>query len=168
MKLHIIFIFSSSQIEIWDTDKFLGRAKGSRPLDLKRNQSLGHYIGKLSKETVVIYHQKFTTEPNLPFLAIKALSKVVGSYQFPLGLEKIIFVEKEQAIRVFGFFPGLIGSRGGYFGAMASYVLANSGDLRLQLAGYNKQKYLKFRGDIEAETAEAVEKDDCSLASQSL
>ena len=151
-----------------DPEKFLGRAKGSRPLDLKRNQSLGHYIGKLSKETVVIYHQKFTTEPNFPFLAIKAMSKVVGSHKFPPGLEKIILVEKEQAIRVFGFFTGLVGSRGGYFGAMASYVLANSGDLIRQLTCYNKQKYLKFRGDIEPETSEVVEKDDCSLASQSL
>ena len=134
-----------------DTDKFLGREKGFRPLKLGRNQSPGHFIGKLNKETVIIYHNKFTREPLLPMLAIKALAKVVGSYQLPPGLEKLILVEKEEAIRVFGFFPDLVGSRAGYFGTMASYVLAHSGDLKRQMIGYNKQKFLKFRGKDDEE-----------------
>lgn len=50
---------------------------------------------------------------------------------------------------MFGFFPGLVGSRDGYYGTMASYVLAHSGELKRHMIGYNKQKFLKFRGDRE-------------------
>ena len=95
--------------------------------------------------------KRMSREPLLPMLAIKALAKVVGPYQLPSGLEKLILVEKEEAIRVFGFFPGLVGSRASYFGTMASYVLAHSGDLKRQMIGYNKQKFLKFRGEDDEE-----------------
>lgn len=129
----------------------MGRAKGSKPLDLGRNQSLGHYIGKFNNETIAIYHSKFSTSPDVPIMALKALSRVVGSEPLHRGVEKIILVEKQEAIRIFGYMPGLVASRAAYYGTLGAYILAHKGSVQdmKNLMGYRKQDFLKCRGQIE-------------------
>ena len=130
-----------------------------------RNQSLGHYIGNLNSETIIIYHSKYSESPTLPMFALKALSRVVGSQPLHKGIEKIILVEKQEAIRIFGYMPGYVGSRAGYFRTMVSYVLAHVGKAEeiKKIQGYKKQEFLKYRGEIEwnvgAEDEEPVEEE---------
>ena len=52
-------------MEIEDIDNFLARAKGSRPEELGKSQGHFHYIGKINKEIIAIYHNKFTELSNL-------------------------------------------------------------------------------------------------------
>ena len=139
------------QIDIEDTDKFLARAKGSRAIALGRSQALFHYIGKLNKDTVAIYHSKYSENSQLPLLAFKALSKVNGSIPVNKGVEKIILVEKQEAIRAFGYMPGLNVSRAAYFATMGAYMLAHVGCAKdlLALKDYRKQEYLRFRGNLD-------------------
>ena len=99
------------QTNIEDVDHYLGRAKGSRKLAMGKNQSLFHYIGKVNKETIAIFHTKYTERASVSLMAIKALSKFVGSQPIKKGVDKIIRVEKEEAMRVFGYMPRLIGSK---------------------------------------------------------
>ena len=84
-------------------------------------------------------------------MAIKALSKLVGSQAINKGVDKIILVEKQEAIRIFGYMPRLIGSRGAYFPVMGSYLLSHVGSTKALplLKDYRKQEFLRFRGKIE-------------------
>ena len=88
---------------------------------------------------------------SLPMFALKALSKIVGSQPLHRGVEKIILVEKEEAIRIFGYMPGFNGSRAAYFATMAAYILAHLGSAQevKKIQGYNKQEYLKYRGEVD-------------------
>lgn len=97
--------------------------------------------------------------------ALKALSKVVGSQPLHRGVEKIILVEKQEAIRVFGYMPGCAASRAGYWGTMASYILAHLGDAKeiKRLQGYRKQEFLKYRGEIEL-TVEPMDEEEPSTS----
>ena len=139
------------QIDIEDVDHYLARAKGTRKLAMGRNQSLSHYIGKLNKEIVAIFHTKYTESASVSLMAIKALSKFVGSQPINKGVDKIILVEKEEAVRVFGYMPGPTGSRVAYFPVMGSYLLSHVGFAKVlaMLKDYRKQEFLRFRGKIE-------------------
>lgn len=127
-----------------------------------RNQSLGHYISKMNHETIAIFHSKFSESSFLPLFAFKALSRVVGSQPLNKGVDKVIFLDKQEAIRVFGYMPGFIGSRAAYFGTMASYILTHVGSAQeiKKIQGYNKQEFLKYRGEIEWTTDEVNEGDE--------
>ena len=140
-------------MEIEDIDNFLARAKGSRPEALGKSQGLFHYIGKINREIIAIFHTKFTENSHLPFLAFKALSKFVGSRPIGKGADKIILVEKQEAIRIFGYMPGLIASRAAYFATLGAYMLAHVGNAKelVRLKDYRKQMYLRYRGRLEAE-----------------
>ncbi len=118
---------------------------------MKHNQSFGHYVDKFNKDTVAIYHNKFSNNSQIPILALKALSGIVGSHAIPKTAEKVVLIEKEEAIRIFGFLPGCDGSRSAYFATMAAYVLSHTGDPleSEKITSYRKQEYLKHRGQIE-------------------
>ena len=148
-------------MDIEDVDNFLARAKGSRTINLGKSQGLFHYIGKLNKDTIAIYHSKYTEKPQLPLLAFKALSRVVGSKPINKGVDKIILVEKQEAIRIFGYMPGLNVCRASYFATLGAYMLAHVGCARdlLRLKDYKKQKYLRFRGDLDLEEGSSDRKD---------
>lgn len=139
------------QTDIEDIDQFLARAKGSRKLSMGKSQSLFHYIGDLNKETIAIFHTKYSDKATLPIMAFKALSKFVGSRPFNKGVDKIILVEKEEAIRIFGYMPGLRGSRAAYFAVMGGYLLSHLGSAKdlSRLKDYKKQEYLRFKGKLE-------------------
>ena len=66
-------------------------------------------------------------------------------------MDKIILVEKQEAIRAFGYMPGLNLSRTGYFATMGAYLLAHVGCAKdlLALKDYRKQEYLRFRGNLD-------------------
>lgn len=115
-----------------------------------RNQSLGHFIGKLDKRCFIIYHSKFSNNADIPILAFKAFSRVFGFHPISQGAEKIILVSKNYAMRCLGYHPKISGTRAGYFACMTSYLLAGmeKPDAKL-LTGYRKQEYLKFRGDVQ-------------------
>ena len=128
-------------MDIEDVDNFLTKAKGLRTIGLGKSQSLFHYIGKLNKDTIAIYHSKYTEEPQLPLLAFKALSRVVGSRPINKGVDKIILVEKQEAIQIFGYMHGLNVCRASYFATLGAYMLAHVGCARdlLKLKDYKKQ-----------------------------
>ena len=149
MNLSILFFLM--QFDIEDTDQFLARAKGSRSLALGKSQSLFHYIGGLNKETIAIYHSKYTENWQVPHLAFKALSKIVGSRPISKGVDKIILLEKEEAIRIFGFMPGFNGSRAAYFATLGAYMLSHTGSAKelIKLKDYRKHEYLRFRGKVD-------------------
>ena len=140
-----------TQIDIEDVDHYLARAKGTRKLAMGKNQSLFHYIVQLNKETVAVFHTKYTENSNVPLMAIKSLSKFVGSQPINKGMDKIILFEKQEAIMVFGYMPRLIGSRAAYFHVMGSYLLSHVGSAKAlpMLKDYRKQEYLRFRGKLE-------------------
>ena len=89
----------------------------------------------------------------MPLLAFKALSRVVGSRPINKGVDKIILVEKQEAIWIFGYMPGLNVCRASYFSTLGAYMLAHVGCAKdfLTLKDYKKQVYLRFRGDVEKE-----------------
>ena len=62
------------------------------------------------------------------------------------GADKIILVEKHEAIGTFGYMPGLKVFRAGYFATMGAYMLAHVGCAKdlLTLKDYRKQEYLRF------------------------
>ena len=138
-------------MDIEDIDHYLARAKGSRTLAMGKSKSLFHYIGKLNKETIAIFHTKFTENATVPLMAFKALSKFVGSQPFNKGVDKIILVEKQEEIRVFGYMPGLSGSRTAYYSIMGAYLLSHVGSAQAlsRFKDHKKQEYLRFRGNLE-------------------
>ena len=140
-------------MEIKDINSFLARGRVSRPEALGKSQGLFHYIGKTNKEIIAIYHIKFTENSHLPFLAFKALSKFVGSRPIGKGADKIILIEKQEAIRIFGYMPGLNASRLAYFATLGAYMLAHVGSSKelVRLKDYKKQEYLRYRGKLEVE-----------------
>lgn len=139
------------QTDIEDIDQFLARAKGSRKFAMGKSQSLFHYISKLNKDTIAIFHTKYSEKAKLPIMAFKALSRFVGSQPFNKGVDKIILLEKQEAIRIFGYMPGLTGSRAAYFAVMGAYLLSHMGSAQAlsSLKDYRKQEYLRFRGKVD-------------------
>ena len=57
-------------------------------------------------------------------MAIKALSKFVGSQPINKGVDKIILLEKQEVIRNFGYMPRFIGSKVAYILVMGVYFLS--------------------------------------------
>ena len=128
------------QIDIEDIDNFLAREKGSRPMALNKSQGLFHYIAKLNKDTIAIYHTKYSESSQILLMAFKALSRVVGSSPLNKGVDKVILLEKQEAIRIFGYMPGLNVSRAAYFATLGAYMLDHVGCAKdlVRLKNYRK------------------------------
>ena len=114
-----------------------------------KNQGLGHYIGKMNKETFLVYHSKFSNAPEIAMLTLRVLSRVVGSQPLSFKSEKIILIEKAEAVRVFGHHPLISASRAGYFTCLTGYALACMDKPAPKMIGwYKKQEFLRYRGKI--------------------
>ena len=81
-------------------------------------------------------HREFSLAPS----SFQSSIKVVGSRPINKGVDKIILLEKQEAIRIFGYMPGLNASRATYFGTLGAYILAHVGCAKdlLRLKDYRK------------------------------
>ena len=103
---------------------------------------MNHTGLKLNKDTLAIFHIKYIENSQIPLLAFKALSKVVGSSPINKGVDKIILLEKHKAVRIFGYMLCLNVCRASYFATMGFYILVHVECAKnfLKLRYYKKQE----------------------------
>ena len=65
-----------------------------------------HYIKALPKSCMYIIHEKYSNDAYTKILTFKTLSKFLGGYHMRSCVKRIILVEKNMAIDIFGFAPG--------------------------------------------------------------
>lgn len=92
---------------------------------------------------IIIFHKEFSNEnAKFPLFALKVLSRFCGGYEIALNAEKVVLVEKQFALRVFGQGPGSQALRCQYYlGYSAAAILAGIKDPR-QLTTYGKRELL--------------------------
>ena len=77
--------------------------------DFKKGEELStwmNYIKVLPKSCMYIIHAKYSNDAYLKILTFKTLSKFLGGYHMRSCVNRIILVEKNMAIDIFGFAPG--------------------------------------------------------------
>lgn len=74
---------------------------------------------------VIIFHKEYTNDnAKLALFAFKVLSRFCGGYEVPLNAEKVIMVEKQFALRVFGQGYGCQALRSPYYLSYAAQAIA--------------------------------------------
>lgn len=93
---------------------------------------------------IIIFHKEFSNEnTKFPLFALKALSRFCGGYEIAFNAEKVVLVEKQFSLRVFGQGPRSQALRCQYYlGYSAAVILARIKDPR-QLTTYEKRELLQ-------------------------
>ena len=93
---------------------------------------------------IIIFHKEFSNEnAKFPLFALKVLSRFCGGYEISSNAEKVVLIEKQFALRVFGQGPGCKAVRCQYYlGYSAAAILAGFKDPR-QLTTYGKRELLQ-------------------------
>lgn len=94
----------------------------------------------------------FSEDAEIPIFAIKVLSHFMGFTSLQANANKVLFIERAAALRIFGYAPGFNASRAGYFLCYSSYASgAGESDINV-LGGYRRRKFLRYRGDMPEST----------------
>ena len=130
-----------------EIDEFLGRRGGFRKRRGGSNMdsSLMNYIKALPKSGIYIIHAKYSDDAYLKILAFKTLSKFLGGYHMKNSVNKIILLEKNMTMDIFGLAPGHPSCRAGYFLSYTAYALALGVEDPKLLTGYGKNYMLTHR-----------------------
>ena len=130
-----------------EIDNFLGRRDGFRKRRgaINLNSSLENYMKVLPKTRMHIIHAKYSNDAYLKILTFKTLSKFLGGYHMRSCVNRIILVEKNMAIDIFGFAPGHPSCRAGYFLSYTAYALALGIENPKLLTDYGKNYMLTHR-----------------------
>ena len=127
-----------------EIDKFLGRRGGVRKRKeaINMDSSLMNYIKDLPKSGIYIIHAKYSNDAYVKILGFKTLSKFLGGYHMKSSVNKIILLEKNMAMDIFGYAPGHPSCRAGYFLSYTAYALALGIEDPKLLTGYGKNYML--------------------------
>ena len=112
------------------------------------SHALIHYLRKLDSASFCALHSQFSEDPEVPLFALKALSKFMDYHPLQMNSNKVLLLERSAALRIFGYAPGFQASRAGYFLCFSSYVMAFKEEDVKYLGGYNRKKYLRYRGAL--------------------
>ena len=132
------------QLVVFD-DNFVKRGKGSRIPGLGKDSALGEYMKYLKFPQVIIYHNKFS--PNcavFPLFAMKTLSRYLGGNSVRYNADKVILVEKDLAIEIFGQGPGVYALRSKYYLTYTGLALTAGIRDPALLDDYGKKELLCF------------------------
>lgn len=130
-----------------EVDEFLGRRGGLQKSKgyINLDSSLSNYVKALPKSSMYIIHAKFSDDAYIKILGFKTLSKLLGGYTMKNSVNRIILVERNMAMDVFGYAPGHPSSRAGYFLSYTAYALALGIEDPKLLTGYGKNYMLAHR-----------------------
>ncbi|MCO5570263.1 hypothetical protein L7F22_023982 [Adiantum nelumboides] len=108
-----------NQLVLVYDDNFLRRGGGSRQGHLAcvkgKDAALSHYIRRFNHKKIIIYHKEYSEDSaKFPLFAMKVLTRFCGGHPLQLNAERLILIEKQFALRVFGI---------GY-GCQAPYILS--------------------------------------------
>ena len=126
-------------------DDFLLRAGGSRISGRAKDAALTHYIWHLKYPEFICLHHKFS-RPSILFTmyTIKVLSRYLGGYTIRMNADKVMLVEKQVALDIFGQSPGVYAMRSRYYLAYAAYGLSCGIRDANELPDYGKRQLLCF------------------------
>ncbi|MCO5599547.1 hypothetical protein L7F22_053653 [Adiantum nelumboides] len=113
-------------------DSFLRRAGGSRQGLLTgvqgKDAALSHYIERFNHKKIIIYHKKYS-EDNAKF-PLEVITRLCGGHPLPLNTERLILIEKQFSLRVFGIGYGCQALRAPHFMSYtAQAVVADTKEL---------------------------------------
>lgn len=119
------------------------RGSGSRVAGRGKDSALSNYIRHLKFPEFVCLHNKFS-KPATAFsvFAIKVLSRCLGGYAIRMNADKVMLVEKQLAVDIFGQAPGVYAMRSKYYLAYAAYGLSCGVRDSSQLLEYGKREML--------------------------
>ena len=93
---------------------------------------------------ILIFHKEFTEEnAKFPLFALKVLSRFCGGNEIAFNVEKVILVEKQFAMRVFGQGPGCQALRCSYYLAYSAAAIAAGIKDPETLSTYGKRDLLR-------------------------
>ena len=93
---------------------------------------------------ILIFHKEFTEEnAKFPLFALKVLSGFCGGNEIAFNVEKVILVEKQFAMRVFGQGPGCQALRCSYYLAYSAAAIAAGIKDPETLSTYGKRDLLR-------------------------
>lgn len=148
-------------------DEFLGRRGGKRKKQgLGKDAALGNYLKAFPNKGVLIFHTKYSNSVYSPLLTFKTLSHFLGGHPISRGVSKVILLEKQAAIQVFGYGCGMMCSRAGYFLSYTAYAKALGIDDPKDLTPYGKHHMLRHREKEQKVKMKAIETEEeasCSI-----
>ena len=109
-----------------EIDEFLGRRSGLRKRrgSLTLDSALMNYVKEFPKSGMYIIHAKYSNDAYMKILTFKTLSRYLGGYPMKNSVNRVILLEKNMAMDIFGFAPGHTSCRAGYFLSYTAYALA--------------------------------------------
>lgn len=130
-----------------EIDEFLGRRGGFRKRrgSIGKDSSLMNYIKSFPKSGIYIIHSKYSNDAYERLLMFKVLSRYLGGYQLPIAANRIILIEKNMALDIFGHADGHPSCRAGYFLTYTAYALALGIEDHKLLTDYGKNYMLCHR-----------------------
>ena len=95
---------------------------------------------------VIIFHKDFSQDNGkFSLFALKVLSRFCGGYSMPLNAEKVIMVEKQFALRVFGIGFGCQALRSSYYLSYTAQAIAAGIKEPENLHPYGKRHFMRTR-----------------------
>ena len=137
-----------TQLIVYD-DEFIPRPRGRGMGNLGKNSSLGQYLKSLSYPSFLVLHSSFSNDnAELPLMTLKTLSRYLGGVPIRWNADKIMLLEKQAALTIFGQGPGVYGLRSRYFLTQAAYGLASGIRDPDQLVEYGKHVLLRKKVQV--------------------
>lgn len=98
-----------------EKDVFLKRAGGTRRSNLSKDAALQYYIKQLGHPHLIIYHTKLSCNGYLPVFTLKTLSHYLGGHLVHPNAGKILLLELQSAVEIFGYAHAMQGSLAGSY-----------------------------------------------------
>ncbi|MCO5551307.1 hypothetical protein L7F22_004807 [Adiantum nelumboides] len=157
MNSHSIHLWGRSMLEMDENqmvlvydDSFLRRVGGSRQGLVTgvegKDAALSHYIGCFNHKKIIIYHKEYSDDnAKFPLFAMKVITRLCGGHSLPINAERVILIEKQFALCIFGIEYGCQALRAPYFMSYTAQALAAGVEDPESLDPYNKRLFLRER-----------------------
>ncbi|MCO5578075.1 hypothetical protein L7F22_031913 [Adiantum nelumboides] len=131
-------------------DSFLRRAGGSQQGLVTgvqgKDAALSHYIRCFNHKKIKIYHKEYSKDnAKFSLFAMKVITRLCGGHPLPLNAERVILIEKQFALHIFGIGYGCQALKDPYFMSYRAPTLAVGVKDSQNLDPYNK--WLFFEGE---------------------
>ncbi|MCO5563276.1 hypothetical protein L7F22_016914 [Adiantum nelumboides] len=128
-------------------DSFLRRAGGSRQGLLTgvqgKDAALSHYIKRFNHKKIIIYHKDYS-EDNAKF-PLEVITRLWGGHPLPLNTERLILIEKQFSLCVFGIGYGCQALRAPHFMSYTAQAVVAGVEDPKSLDPYSKRLFLRKR-----------------------
>ncbi|MCO5555018.1 hypothetical protein L7F22_008557 [Adiantum nelumboides] len=139
-----VHLWNSVAFLIVYDDDFIPRPRGRGMGNLGKNSSLGQYLKNFNYPRFLVFHSSFSNDNvDLPLMTLKTLSRYLGGALVRWNVDKIMLLEKQAALTMFGQGPGVYGLRSRYFLTQAAYGLVYGITDPGQLIEYGKHDLLR-------------------------